>query len=396
MHELYCVTYYNSFEGTAESMLVGDPNEAWIFHVLPDDTGTSAIWAAQRVPDDHVAVVANMFVIREIDLTDTDNFMGSDNIYTIAEAKGWYDPSSGDLLDFTGVYSDGEYANKYYTGRRMWRAFSLMTGLDLPSTYTSLMDAPYNFSYKPNEKVSLEDFMGVMQDYYEGTDYDLTVGPAAGPFGTPDRYSLTDSTGVEGAWERSIALFRTGYSFVSSLNKDMENGIVWYGSHAAHGTVYVPVPSGASRAPSVLSQSCSPAAFDRDCLYWAHKTVENFANLRWSVMIEDIKNTRNLLHQRALNIENTDYDGYVILYVLSVYSLLNPNELPLCEAKTLLKSLLELCFSLSPLSPFSSLSLFPRFISLFLFPFSLSLCINSTNLSPLFSLYLFFSSFLSM
>ena len=58
--------------GSAESLAVIDTREAWVFHILPDDTGKSAIWTAQRVPEGHAAVIANMFVIREIDLTDVD------------------------------------------------------------------------------------------------------------------------------------------------------------------------------------------------------------------------------------------------------------------------------------------------------------------------------------
>jgi dipeptidase len=37
-----------------EALTVADKTEAWMFHILGDDTGHSAVWAAQRIPDNHV------------------------------------------------------------------------------------------------------------------------------------------------------------------------------------------------------------------------------------------------------------------------------------------------------------------------------------------------------
>jgi dipeptidase len=48
-----------------------------MFHLMPDDTGASAVWVAQRVPDEHITAVANQFVIGQVNLDDKENFMAS-------------------------------------------------------------------------------------------------------------------------------------------------------------------------------------------------------------------------------------------------------------------------------------------------------------------------------
>ena len=50
-----------------EALTVVDTLEAWVFHIIPDPTGTSAVWVAQRVPDgklDYVGVFFTPILLR--------------------------------------------------------------------------------------------------------------------------------------------------------------------------------------------------------------------------------------------------------------------------------------------------------------------------------------------
>ena len=165
--------------------MVADTQEGWVFHILPDDTGKSAVWIAKRVPDDEATVVMNMFTIREVNLTDTDNYIGSQYMYTVATRHKLWKPEDG-LLDFTKTFSNGEYEHKYYSGRRMWRALSLFLGNndDLDPNYPfKLKDQEaFPWSVKPAKKVAVEDVFAIHRDTYNGTVFDLSVGLAAGPF----------------------------------------------------------------------------------------------------------------------------------------------------------------------------------------------------------------------
>ena len=73
--------------------------------IAPPWTISSISWVAQRVPDDHVAVVANMYTIREVDLDDTFNFLGRPDMWDLALADGLWDSSMP--KDFTRTFSDG-------------------------------------------------------------------------------------------------------------------------------------------------------------------------------------------------------------------------------------------------------------------------------------------------
>ena len=69
---------------------------------------------------------------------------GQATVQAVALAHGLWDGAGP--LDFTRAYSRGEYANKYYSGRRVWDGYRrLVPSLALPAEYGDLrLDAPAN------------------------------------------------------------------------------------------------------------------------------------------------------------------------------------------------------------------------------------------------------------
>lgn len=268
-----------------EALTVTDPTEAWMFHILPDDTGKSAVWAAQRVPDDHLSAVANQFVIHEMDLNQTDWFMASTNIYDVASRNGLWDQTHAVPFDFTRVYSwPRAETHQYYSTRRVWRLFTLADPQLQLSPYTDVYSSDYPFSVKPSRLLSAQDIMRFQRDHYEGTPFDMTRGPAGGPFGDPDRYDeattgdLTPADLNAGHFERAISIFRASYSFVTMLDPaNADNAFLWFGQYGPHATTYTPVYALVETVPSQLSHG-SLFAFDRESSFWVHALVGNWVS----------------------------------------------------------------------------------------------------------------------
>jgi len=281
-------------QDSAEALGIGDRyGEVWIFHVMTGPSNASAVWVAQRVPDGHITAVANSFSIREIDLNDPDNFMASDNVMQFAEDMGWWDPDDGPF-DFTAAYVPDDAPScvgALYTGRRLWRIFDVFApSLELDSRLGFIPSKPtYPFSVKPDDLIEVPELMAIMRDYYNDTEYDMTKGLAAGPFGTPVRYG-GPTYNITGGWERAISVSRAAFSFVLQSREylpDDIGGVVWYGQDAPHGTCYIPFYCSQEAIPKSYVKGLQ-SVFNLESAWWAFNFVNNWSQLRFNEISKDI------------------------------------------------------------------------------------------------------------
>ncbi len=286
------------YYSTGETLLVADKDEGWVFEMcaLPDEEFHSA-WVARRVPDGEIFAAANTFRIREIDRESPD-FIYSKFLYPGLEKVGWFKPEDGPL-DWLRAVSPGEYGHPYYSLRRIWRVFDRVSpGLGLsPWVKGGGYTTDYPFSVKPNRLPELREIFGLYRDHYEGTQFDLTQGVAAGPYGDPHRfpgpYDAMDPVmvdgqprGICGAWERPISVFSQGYTFVGQIRDEVpeaSKGVLWFGPDVSYTTCFTPFFTKVSKLPKEY-QSGNPQKLDRDSAWWAFDFVDSWSRLNFQRM----------------------------------------------------------------------------------------------------------------
>lgn len=315
----------HGYYGTGETLLVADPNEAWVFEMCAVPGRTAGLWIAKRVPDDHVFAAANEFRIRDVGENDPD-LMYTKDLFKIVQEAGWWKPEQG-RLDWLRVVSLGEYNHPYYSLRRVWRIFDRVK----PSAKFSpwVKDGftrDYPFSVKPDKKLSVRDVFSLYRDHYEGTQFDTTRGMAAGPFGSPERYfgpydgSTPDvaSPGRKmiGAWERPISVHYAGYTFVNQARgrfPDPIGGVCWIGLDKAATSCFVPFYAGATDLPKAY-QTGNTKKFDRGTAWWSFNFVSNWANLKYSYMIKDITSKQKELEDQEFSRRSQIEKKALVLY----------------------------------------------------------------------------------
>jgi len=138
------------YKDSGRTYLVADTKEGWVCSVV-----RGRHWVARRVPDDMVMVIPNHYVIDEVDLSDTLNYLGSPDIIAYAVSRGWYDPVRDGAFNFSKAYSSPGSLHHPHNKLRQ------ETGQRLMRIRTGSGDSSY-FASRPDRKVKKGDFVDAL------------------------------------------------------------------------------------------------------------------------------------------------------------------------------------------------------------------------------------------
>lgn len=294
---------------SGECLTIADPKEVWIFEVQgqgPDSIG--GVWAAQRIPDDHIAVSANISRIGGINTADTTNYLASANVKKIALDLGLWDGK--EEFSFWKAYSGGNYFNqpKNYSVRELY----IMQQLAPEAGFTdSITELPV--SVRPSKKVSVADVARLLGSYYEGSPLNLSgrlkvknkakkpdsaadvpdsiVSPRANPWMRPDEIALYEALGDSAMHNiRTVSVSWCAYSTIIQCRSwlpDAVGGVAWIALDNPGQSPRFPIFAGNTSLPDMLGV-CGQHRHRPDAALWHFREPNRLATVRWG-------NSRKLL-----------------------------------------------------------------------------------------------------
>lgn len=289
----YVETY--GYGAPARNYIIADPNEIWVVNVV-----YGKHWVAQRVPDDSVVVIPNYLVIREVNLSDTENFMGSKDLIEYAIKRGWYDPSRDGVFDFAKAY--GTPANQASVGNiyRHQTALYYITGRVYPTSYLP-------FSVKPQKKLTPQDLMYILRQ----------VNHAA-----VDQVKYASS--LPGSFHRNlpirpIAPWHNQDAWVVQLRSWLPPiiGVVtWRAANMVDENVFVPIYLGViySDFPAPY-KFADPNKIDLNSAYWAFRVFSNFVDLDYQGKMPTVTS-----YQKTVEEEFFKMQPYIEEQALKIYN----------------------------------------------------------------------------
>jgi dipeptidase len=293
-----------------ECLTVADTKEVWQFEIFgagPAEVG--AVWAAVRIPDDHVGVSANIPRISELNLKDPDHYMASENVFSLAEEMKWWDPKK-ETFKFWKAYS----GRKPFSTREffIFNAFA-------PSLKLSMDAEELPFTVKPDHKVSVRDIIKMYRETYEGTEFDMTQNltvpkrrtreemaadsaagkapemvksPVANPWMSRDVMTLLNAIKPGTVTPmRTIAISACAYSQIIQLRgwlPDEVGGVAWFSFDNPAQSPRFPIFAGALELPESF-EVCGQKKYRTDAADWWFRRANRLATVQWGSTREHIE-----------------------------------------------------------------------------------------------------------
>lgn len=297
----------------AECITIADKNEVWQFEIAGSGAGKpSALWVAQRIPDENVGICANIPRISDVDFSDKNYFLTSANLRENAKKLGYWDGKSP--FKFYKVISTG----KPYAIREFFVLSTLAPSLKLTMDMEELP-----FSVKPENKVSARDIMAFFRQTYENTPYDMTrnlsvavrlkdkegkeysdtiISPIANNWMSSDMRNLINELkpGTVNRY-RTIAIANCSYSHVIQCRNwlsDEVGAVAWFAFDNPGESPRIPIFSGTQSLPESF-KICGQHRYRTDAALWSFRETNKLATVNWSKGRQLIEPAQAAMEEKA-------------------------------------------------------------------------------------------------
>ena len=306
---------------SGECLTIADKNEVWqieMFGEGPDRVG--GVWAAQRIPEGHVGVSANISRIGIIDFNDKEHFMASANVKDVAKKLGLW--NGKEPFKFWKAYGDTKKPFRV-------REYFILNHL-APSLKLSMDMAELPFSVKPDKKVSVHDVMALYRETYEGTPYDMTQNmmvertrtvngkkvtervksPNANPWLTTDTRNLYNALNPKAVeFQRTVAVAWCSYSLIVQIRNWLPDQIgarVWFSFDNPGQSPRIPIYSGCTQLPQGFAQ-CGQKQYRPEAPLWGYRRANRLATVAWQSnkeqMLKEVLRFENMVEDHSTLLE---------------------------------------------------------------------------------------------
>ena len=283
---------------SGRTLVICDPDEGWLVSMV-----NGKHWVAARVPDNMVAVIANTYTIREVDLADTLNYFGSSDLIAYAVQRGWHNPRNGPF-SFEEAYGDPKVRISQGNTHRQWSGLRRLSAEPVPLPE----DARLPFAVKPKTQLTVKHITDVLRDHYEDTPYES----AAGYENSPAHKRHTSTICSPGTNSSSVFQLRSWMT--------VEVGAVWWLALWQPCSIpYVPLYTGMDEVPEQLGfdpehtgnspfQVISPAFGPA---YQIFSDLSGWVDEDYAARIPLLKNQWQTLEETSIRIQPT-FEKYIL------------------------------------------------------------------------------------